>query len=139
MVEVRKGSLVAKQGQDTNMGLHLVLHVLLVAVVARAPAAHAWGKDGHYMVCKIAERPRRKDLLPGWAGGDLAETCSWADSLRSQYPWSSPLHYADTPGDCKFSYASEALLLCSENLSSFTPFHSPRACRFAGEWLAWEA
>nr|CAB3488505.1 unnamed protein product [Digitaria exilis] len=89
------------------MGLHLVLHVLLVAVVARAPAAHAWGKDGHYMVCKIAERPRRKDLLPGWAGGDLAETCSWADSLRSQYPWSSPLHYADTPGDCKFSYARD--------------------------------
>nr|CAB3485997.1 unnamed protein product [Digitaria exilis] len=96
------------------MGLLLLLHVLLVAVVARAPAAHAWGKDGHYMVCKIAESflteeasTAVKDLLPGWAGGDLAETCSWADSLRSQYPWSSPLHYADTPGDCKFSYTRD--------------------------------
>ena len=37
-----------------NMGLRLV-QVLLVAVVARAPAAHAWRKEGHYMVCKIAE------------------------------------------------------------------------------------
>lgn len=46
-----------------------------------------------------------KDLLPGSAGGDLAETCSWADRQRFRYKWSSPLHFADTPGDCKFSYA----------------------------------
>jgi len=37
------------------MGVLLLLHVLLVAVAARAPAAQAWGKEGHYMVCKIAE------------------------------------------------------------------------------------
>jgi len=36
-----------------NMGSRLVQ--VLVAVVARAPAAHAWRKEGHYMVCKIAE------------------------------------------------------------------------------------
>jgi len=46
-----------------------------------------------------------KDLLPGWAGGDLAETCSWADTQRFRYRWSSPLHFADTPGDCEFDYA----------------------------------
>lgn len=33
----------------------LLLHVLLVAAAATAPAADAWGKEGHYMVCKIAE------------------------------------------------------------------------------------
>jgi len=37
------------------MGVLLLLHVLLVAVAARAPSADAWGKEGHYMVCKIAE------------------------------------------------------------------------------------
>ena len=47
-----------------------------------------------------------QDLLPGWAKGELAETCSWADRQRWHYRWSSPLHFADTPGDCKFSYAS---------------------------------
>jgi len=48
-------------------------------------------------------------LLPGWAGGDLAETCSWADRQRFRYRWSSPLHFADNPGDCKFDYASKLL------------------------------
>ena len=33
----------------------LLLHVVLVAAAARAPAAEAWGKDGHYMICKIAD------------------------------------------------------------------------------------
>ncbi|PUZ49244.1 hypothetical protein GQ55_7G311000 [Panicum hallii var. hallii] len=96
------------------MGALLLLHVLLVAVAARAPAAQAWGKEGHYMVCKIAESflteqasTAVKNLLPGWAGGDLAETCSWADQQRFRYRWSSPLHFADTPGDCKFDYARD--------------------------------
>jgi len=40
-----------------TMGALMLLHVLLVAVAARAPAAQAWGKEGHYMVCKIAEVP----------------------------------------------------------------------------------
>jgi hypothetical protein len=34
----------------------LLLQVLLFTVVARSPTAvHAWRKEGHYMVCKIAE------------------------------------------------------------------------------------
>jgi len=96
------------------MGLLMLLHVLLVASAARAPAAHAWGKEGHYMTCKIADGfltsealTGVKALLPSWANGELAEVCSWADSQRFRYRWSSPLHFADTPGDCKFSYARD--------------------------------
>ncbi|CAL5029604.1 unnamed protein product [Urochloa decumbens] len=96
------------------MGPLLLLHVLLVTVAATAPAADAWGKDGHYMVCKIAEgfltdeaSTAVKALLPGWARGDLAETCLWADKQRFRYRWSSPLHFADNPGDCKFDYARD--------------------------------
>jgi hypothetical protein len=51
-----------------------------------------------------------KELLPAWANGELAETCAWADTQRFRYKWSSPLHFADTPGDCEFSYASTCSL-----------------------------
>jgi hypothetical protein len=37
------------------MGLLLLLQVMLVAAAAMAPAAEAWGKEGHHMTCKIAE------------------------------------------------------------------------------------
>nr|CAB3488508.1 unnamed protein product [Digitaria exilis] len=111
------------------MAVLLVVHVLLVAAAVRAPAAHAWGKEGHYMVCKIAEASAAvKDLLPGWAGGDLAETCSWPDTQRFRYKWSSPLHFADTPGDCKFDYANDR----SESLMFLAHFvgdvHQPLHC-----------
>ncbi|KAM0857289.1 hypothetical protein ACQ4PT_048558 [Festuca glaucescens] len=91
-----------------------LLHLVLVAAAARAPAAQAWGVEGHYMVCKIAESyltteasTAVKGLLPESAGGELAAVCSWPDTERRQNPWSAPLHFADTPGDCKFSYARD--------------------------------
>jgi hypothetical protein len=37
------------------MALLLLLHVVLLMAAARSPAAEAWGVEGHYMVCKIAE------------------------------------------------------------------------------------
>ncbi|KAG2575268.1 hypothetical protein PVAP13_7KG424900 [Panicum virgatum] len=46
-------------------------------------------------------------LLPGWARGELAATCSWADDERRRYPWSGALHFADTPGDCQFFYGRD--------------------------------
>ena len=52
-----------------------------------------------------------KELLPSWANGELAEVCAWADKQRFRYRWSSPLHFADTPGDCNFSYASTCSML----------------------------
>lgn len=96
------------------MGLLVLLQVVLVAAAARAPAAQAWGVEGHYMTCKIAEgfltseaSAAVKGLLPAWANGELAETCSWPDIERRRMPWSGSLHFADTPGDCKFSYARD--------------------------------
>jgi len=93
--------------------LHFVLAAAAVAA-ARAPAAQAWGVEGHYMVCKIAESylsreasAAVKGLLPESAGGELAKTCSWPDTERRQNPWSTPLHFADTPGDCNFCYARD--------------------------------
>ncbi|OAY65849.1 Endonuclease 2 [Ananas comosus] len=94
------------------MGLLLLFHVVLVAMVASVPCTHAWGKDGHYMVCKVAEQYLTRkasravmDLLPEEAEGEFASVCSWADQVRFRYRWASPLHYINTPaGVCNFDY-----------------------------------
>ncbi|XP_058091511.1 endonuclease 2-like [Magnolia sinica] len=93
------------------MGSHVVfLQVLLIALSA-TPFIDGWGKEGHSMVCKIAQQRLTVDasaavldLLPEAAGGELSEVCSWADEVRFRYRWSSPLHYINTPGVCTFQY-----------------------------------
>ncbi|RWR85345.1 endonuclease 2 [Cinnamomum micranthum f. kanehirae] len=94
-----------------DMGFFLHLRLLLIALSGGVPCIHAWGKEGHFMVCKIAEPLLKEDtmravqdLLPEVAGGDLAAVCSWADEVRFRYRWSSPLHYVNTPGVCNFQY-----------------------------------
>lgn len=37
------------------MGWLFSFSVFLLSMMARAPCTDAWGKEGHYMVCKIAE------------------------------------------------------------------------------------
>ncbi|KAK1309595.1 Endonuclease 4 [Acorus calamus] len=76
------------------------------------PGVVCWGKEGHYVTCKIAQELFTEDadaavkkLLPGHAEGDLAGLCSWPDEIRHQYKWrwTGPLHYIDTP-DFKCNY-----------------------------------
>ena len=46
-----------------------------------------------------------RDLLPSYAGSNLSSLCSWADDVKFRYPWSSALHYIDTPDElCAYSY-----------------------------------
>lgn len=89
------------------------LPLLLLLLLAALPApSHGWGVDGHLMVCQIAQgrlsgaaAAAVKDLLPSYAGNNLSSLCSWADDVKFRYPWSSPLHYIDTPdGLCNYSY-----------------------------------
>ncbi|XP_042450593.1 endonuclease 4-like [Zingiber officinale] len=96
------------------MKTFLLFHALLLLAAATARTTQAWGKEGHYMVCKIAENYLTSgasaavvDLLPPSAGGDLAAVCSWPDEMRFRYRWSSPLHYANTPGVCDFDYSRD--------------------------------
>ena len=52
-----------------------------------------------------------KDLLPKSAENDLSKVCSWADHVKFIFPWSSALHYIDTPDDlCNYQYNSKILL-----------------------------
>ncbi|KAJ6853643.1 putative bifunctional nuclease precursor [Iris pallida] len=97
------------------MDLLLLIHIILVvSLIVGAPQANAWGKEGHFMVCKIAEQyltdktlSAVSDLLPAAAEGDLASVCSWADQMRFRYRWASPLHYINTPGVCNFNYSRD--------------------------------
>jgi hypothetical protein len=74
-----------------------------VSIVAGAPAARAWGPDGHVVVARIAEAhltPKaRRALGPLLAGRDLADVASWADDWRDLHPETKPWHYVDIPLD----------------------------------------
>ncbi|KAJ3704045.1 hypothetical protein LUZ61_007750 [Rhynchospora tenuis] len=98
------------------MGLSNFVYMMVFALLtAGAPLSYAWGVDGHYMVCRIAQSRLTSaassavlDLLPSGANGDLASECSWADNVRTAYPWSSPLHYVDTPDNlCTYDYTRD--------------------------------
>ncbi|KEH31142.1 S1/P1 nuclease family protein [Medicago truncatula] len=81
------------------------------------PNVLAWGKDGHYAICKISQEYLSEDalfavkqLLPDSAQADLASVCSWPDEIRHNYHyrWSSPLHYIDTPDfKCNYQYCRD--------------------------------
>lgn len=93
---------------------HLLRHSLLsVALLsARLAPSVAWGVDGHYATCFLAQklftqatRDAVVDLLPEHAEGNLASLCSWPDEMRWKYRWSSALHYIDTPDFlCNYNY-----------------------------------
>lgn len=93
----------------------LLLLLLVSLLAASAPRrADAWGKEGHIMVCKVAERYLSEDaaaavqeLLPESAGGELSTVCPWADTMRFRYHWASPLHYANTPNVCNFDFSRD--------------------------------
>lgn len=97
-----------------GIGMKISTLVLLVSV-APPHGAEAWGNEGHYSICKIAEpllsektSEAVKKLLPEYAEGDLASLCSWADHMRFRYPWSSPLHFIDTlDKKCSYVYSRD--------------------------------
>ncbi|KAJ3704096.1 hypothetical protein LUZ61_007801 [Rhynchospora tenuis] len=96
------------------MGSSNFAYIVFLLLIAGAPLSYAWGVDGHYMICRIAQSRLTStassavlDLLPSGANGDLASECSWADNVRTAYPWSSPLHYVDTPDNlCTYDYSN---------------------------------
>ncbi|KAJ4773573.1 endonuclease 4 [Rhynchospora pubera] len=96
------------------MGLQMYAAILAL-LFAAIPTSNAWGTEGHYMVCKIAQSYLTSTassavlkLLPAGANGDLASECSWADTVRGAYPWSSALHYVDTPDNlCTYDYTRD--------------------------------
>lgn len=94
------------------MPLHAIARRLLllglISSAAIAPAAHAWGFEGHRMVAALAEpllsRPAAAEvqrLLALEPGASFSRIATWADEIRS--PVSGPWHYVNFPqGDCHY-------------------------------------
>lgn len=105
---------MGKFGCLTLFGMEILLLLLLLGV-APPLGVEAWGKEGHYSTCKIAEPLLSKEaskavkqLLPEHAEGDLASLCSWPDEMRFRYHWASPLHFIDTPDNqCSYAYSRD--------------------------------
>ncbi|GLJ09072.1 hypothetical protein SUGI_0101180 [Cryptomeria japonica] len=91
--------------------LCFMMLLLLLIFLANAPATQSWGSVGHHITCKIAQpllseaaAKAVQKLLSSSAEGDLASICLWADTVRSIYPWSYCLHFANPPGVCNYDY-----------------------------------
>jgi len=77
----------------------------LLAFIAGAGKAAAWGVVGHEIVATIAQMhlhpsavDKLCDVLPNYASCHLAPVAAWADKIRRFQPWSSHMHYI---GDVK--------------------------------------
>eukprot|EP00455_Lapot_gusevi_P042699 TRINITY_DN50_c0_g1_i2.p1 TRINITY_DN50_c0_g1~~TRINITY_DN50_c0_g1_i2.p1 ORF type:complete len:282 (+),score=115.94 TRINITY_DN50_c0_g1_i2:88-933(+) len=88
-------------------------------VLCFLPAIFAWGPAGHQLVAGIAQSllgagaTKTVNLLLPDNQGNMTQVASWADQVRSQYPWSAPLHYIDTPDrNCTYVASRD----CADNI-----------------------
>ncbi|KAG6470206.1 hypothetical protein ZIOFF_071266 [Zingiber officinale] len=98
----------------TEMGFYFNSHTLasFFLLLAFPAFTYGWGIVGHQIICQITQdrlsesaAAAVKELLPAYAENDLSTLCSWADTIKFRYHWSSELHYIDTPDDlCTYNY-----------------------------------
>ncbi|KAL5726111.1 hypothetical protein ACHQM5_009181 [Ranunculus cassubicifolius] len=108
------------------MELPRIQTLVFLSFLAFYQVVHGWGEDGHLITCRLAQtrlseaaNAAIKDLLPAYANDDLGSLCSWADQVRIHYPWSTVLHYLNTPDNlCNYQYNSKQ---CSELLTYSNP------------------
>ena len=82
----------------------LVLSLATLVVIQFAAPAWAWGRVGHRVIARLAERhltdqarAEIKALLE--PGESLADASTWADEVRGQMRHTAPWHYVDCPLD----------------------------------------
>jgi len=93
--------------------------VIALVSAASLSGVNAWGNDGHEIVGSIATQFLSKEaqtLVQNVLGGqDLTSVATWADVIKeeSEYRWSAPLHYINTPDwECSFVYDQD----CSDDV-----------------------
>ncbi len=82
----------------------ITVAVSFLVVLLAATPAWAWGRLGHRVISRLAERhltPQAKAaiaelLVPGES---LADASLWADEYRGRLPKTAPWHYVDVPLD----------------------------------------
>lgn len=80
------------------------LAVACLALAMTPAKAHAWGEEGHKIVCGIAFQrlsPEAHAYTAKLLGADdektFVDACVWADQIRSQRPETSAWHYINIP------------------------------------------
>ncbi|XP_075106407.1 endonuclease 4 isoform X2 [Nicotiana tabacum] len=107
-------------------GFELRWVVRVTVVLMMVPKILGWGKEGHYVICKIAEEYLTEDalaavreLLPDQTEGDLAAVCSWADEETAM-----------TGIDIRTDNLTEALMFLSHFVGDV---HQPLHVGFTGD------
>jgi hypothetical protein len=85
-------------------GRDALVLALTLLVALQATPAFAWGRLGHRVIAKLAERhltdrakAEIKALLE--SGESLADCSTWADEVRGRMRHTAPWHYVDVPLD----------------------------------------
>jgi hypothetical protein len=78
--------------------------LMLLAALQSAAPAWAWGRTGHRVIAKLAERhltDRAKAEIKALLepGESLADASTWADEVRGRMRHTAPWHYVDIPLD----------------------------------------
>ena len=92
-----------KVGQRRGRSLVVFAMALLVLVQMSAPV-WAWGRLGHRVISRIAEKnlsPKAKAAIAALLdeGESMADASTWADENRGRLQKTAPWHYVDVPLD----------------------------------------
>jgi hypothetical protein len=105
---VNRKLLAALASDVTIYRMKRIACTVILFVVLFPSFSHAWGGDGHQIVCLIAEdhlTPAAKAGIHDLLGKDVnisdAEIASWADQVRRERKATGPWHYVDIPVDAQ--------------------------------------
>ena len=92
-----------KAGRRRGRTLFVAALALLISFQMSAPA-WAWGRLGHRVISRIAEKklnPKAKAAIAELLdeGESIADASTWADENRGRLPKTAPWHYVDVPLD----------------------------------------
>jgi nuclease S1 len=82
----------------------LVVALTVLVFLQTAPPACAWGRLGHRVISRLAEKQLTATAKAAIAellepGESLADASLWADENRGRLPKTAPWHYVDVPLD----------------------------------------
>jgi hypothetical protein len=93
-----------RRGAECVTQQWLVIALTLFVLLQEAGLASAWGRLGHRLTARIAERyltEKAKAEIGALLepGESLADASTWADEHRREMPKTAPWHYVDVPLD----------------------------------------
>jgi len=96
--------MLSDQRRGSPRDLWFVVALSLLIILGSAAPAWAWGRLGHRVSTRIAEKylnPRAKAAIAELLapGESLADASLWADDYRGQHRNTAPWHYVDVPLD----------------------------------------